>query len=332
MLPPDFYKAENVFDWDYHPNTYSLFTEAVKYNNSIQIPSSRNDKKKIYLINLFPQKDIVHDKGSFYCDGSTTDLQKTIEFIYQKMDRITALITIMKSHLAYHIMFPYFWVDHKNAFLEPYAIVNSEKIQSGYIRPNPELSWWVANNNYEWLKKQVFYYCYELERKGSSLILWPPHCIAGTKGHCLSGAYSEVQLFHSYVRDYQPIISTVGSNVLFESKSIFNAEVGKRFDKQPMTTDNTKLFSYLSQADALIFTGQSANFNIVPSINYMIEKSKEMNLALLSKIYLVSDCMSNRNTNKTDAQELKLMSILQKYKQMGINIVETTDLSWIDHI
>ncbi len=61
---------------------------------------------------------------------------------------------------------------------------------------------WLAGGDYDWLLRQVEYYCQELERKGKyKLYLWPPHCLLGSAGHDLAGVIQEARMFHAHARE-----------------------------------------------------------------------------------------------------------------------------------
>src|SRR5690606_7128882 len=132
------------------------------------------------------QKDFCFPEGSLYVagrsgTGAIDDNRRLAEFVYRNLGAITDITTTMDTHFAYQIFFPAFWVDEDERPLVAHRVITADEVQRGAVRPNPAVARWLCKGNYGWLRRQVEFYCRELEKAGKyQLYLWPPHCILGS--------------------------------------------------------------------------------------------------------------------------------------------------------
>ncbi|MFH2143402.1 MAG: nicotinamidase [Bacteroidota bacterium] len=338
MILPSIYKSKNAENWTYRPDDMQIFQEAVQYANDNKVPHASKDKKKIHLLLIDVQKDFCYPEGTLYVggrdgQGAIENNKKIAEFIYQKIDRITNITTTLDTHFAYQIFFPWFWLDSTDRYLSPHTIITTEMIKKGEVKPNPAIAWWLCNNNYMWLEKQVAFYTQELEKAGKyQLYLWPPHCIIGTDGHCLAGIIHEARMFHSFTRGAQSLAEIKGGHPLTENYSILSPEVLLRYDGQALVQKNVRFIKTLLDSDAVIIAGQAASHCVKSSIEDLLNEIKAQDPTLVQKVYIMKDCMSSvvipGGPDFTDTAK----QALDKFTSEGMNVVESTDIAWIDKI
>lgn len=338
MILPDIYKPQNAEEWSYRTNDFKVFSEAVQYANAHQIPHSTNDRKKIHLLLIDLQKDFCFPEGTMYVAGRSgvgaiEDNKRIAEFIYQRIDKITNITTTLDTHFIYQIFFPWFWLDENDTYLTADTIVTIEQIKTGKVKPNPAIAWWLCSGNYKWLVNQVAYYVQELEKIGKyQFYLLPPHCLIGSEGHCLAGIIHEARMFHSFVRGSQSLTEIKGGNPLIENYSAFSPEVKMRYDGKALAQKNVRFIQTLLDSDAIIIAGQAANDCIRSTVEDLLIEIKMKDPGFVSKVYIMKDCMSSvvlpGGIDYTDDTEI----FLNNFAREGINIVESTDTTWINEI
>jgi nicotinamidase-related amidase len=202
-------------------------------------------------------------------------------------------------------------------------------LRAGLLRPNPALAKWVAGGDEEWLRRQVEYYCEELERRGQfTLYLWPPHCIAGSEGHALAGVIHEARLFHSYARLSPGQIAVKGEHPLTEFYSAIRPEVMTTFEGEPLAEPNTVFLDALASADAVILAGQAASHCVRATAEDLMA---HLDPSELGKIYLLTDCMTSIAVPAPDRPGEFLFDFtpraeatLARAAEAGMHLVEST--------
>ncbi len=295
---PPFYEAGNVARADYWPDQQQMLVEAAHWRRRYTIAPCGADRFVLHLLLVDMQKDFCLPEGSLYVAGHSgrgalEDSRRTAEFIYRELSRITHITTTLDSHLAYQVFSPSFWLDANGRHPSPHQEINVADLDAGRFRPNPAVAPWLCDGDYEWLRRQVRYYCEELEREGKyTLYLWPPHCIIGSEGHALVGLVHEARLFHDYVRQSQSWTEVKGNNPLTENYSVLRPEVLTRHDGGVLAEKNTRFLGRLLEADAVLIAGQAASHCVRFTIEDLLGEASARQLRLAEKLYLLTDCMS----------------------------------------
>jgi nicotinamidase-related amidase len=293
---PDFYQPENASDWTYSPDQQSLLDVAGLWRRVHRIPSSAADQYRIHLLLIDVQKDFCFPEGTLYVGGRSgrgalDDNDRTVRFIYRNLANITDISCTMDTHFPYQIFFPSFWVDEHGNPPRPHREVTLSDVESGELRPNPDIAHWIANGNTAWLQRQVEHYCRELERVGKyKLYLWPPHCLLGSSGHALVGVVHEARLLHAYARGARSWIEMKGTHPLTEFYSALAPEVLTRFDGGILAERNVRFLNTLLEYDAVVIAGQAASHCVKSTIEDLLT---QIDPALTRKVYILRDCMSS---------------------------------------
>ncbi|MHA1207369.1 MAG: nicotinamidase [Candidatus Hodarchaeales archaeon] len=336
MIVPSIYKKDNAGSWSYRPDEMKIFEEAVTHANANKIPHSSKDKKKVHLLLIDVQKDFCHKEGNLYVggrsgEGAIEDSQRITEFIYRKVDRITEITTTLDTHFAFQIFFPWFWLDINDRYLEAHSVIDTDMIKTRKVRPNPAISWWLANNNYMWLEQYVAHYTTELEKAGKyQLYIWPPHCIIGSEGHNVVGIIHEARMFHCFARGSQSLAEIKGGHPLTENYSVLSPEVRTRQDGQVLTQKNVRFIKTLLDSDIVIIAGQAASHCVKSTIDDLLGEIKAQDPSLAKKIYIMKDCMSSVVVPSGPDFTDDANNALDQFASEGMHVVESTDDKWLD--
>lgn len=293
---PDFYDSANASRWGYVPDQVSLVRRAAEWREEHRIAPAAEDRRRVQLVLIDLQKDFCFPEGTLYVGGRSgrgalEDNDRIARFIYRNLASLTEITCTLDTHYPLQIFSPSFWLDESGMVPPAYTEVTVADLRSGRLRPNPAVARWVAGGDEEWLRRQVEYYCEELERGGRyTLYLWPPHCMAGSEGHALVGVIHEARLFHSYARLSPARVAVKGEQALTEFYSAIHPEVATTFDGKSLAAPNTTFLEALGTADAVILAGQAASHCVRSTAEDLL---KHLDEASLRKIYLLTDCMTS---------------------------------------
>jgi len=339
-LPPHV-DAAHAADWNYSPDQQALFAAATQWRRAHDIPRASASDPNVHLLVVDAQKDFCFPRGTLYVGGrsgrgAVEDNERLAAFIYRNLGTITRLTTTMDTHLAYQIFFAPFWLDRDGASLQPHTVITTDDIRSGHARPDPDLAWWLCDGDNDWLRRQVEYYCAELERGGRyELYLWPPHCILGSDGHALAGVIHEARMFHSFVRGVQSWSEIKGTNPLTENYSVLRPEVLTTFDGRLLAHKNEAFIATLLSADMVVVAGEASSHCVRSSVEDLLEEIVARDPALARKVYLLGDCMSavtvpdGKGGFVADFTE-QAMAAERRFVAAGMRVVRSTDpiASW----
>jgi len=334
-LPPHF-EASNAERWEYRPDQQALFDAAQQWRREHDIQPAAAAARNVHLLIVDMQKDFCFPEGTLYVGGRSgrgaiEDSARLASFIYRNLENLTDITTTMDTHFAYQIFFASFWLGSGDIPLSPYRTVTAEDIKSGEARPNPDLAWWLAGGDYDWLLKQAQFYCEELEREGKyTLYLWPPHCVLGSEGHSLVGVIHEARLFFSFARGSQSWVELKGDHPLTEHYSVFRPEVTRQFDGSPLAEGNQELVNDLLSADALIIAGEASSHCVKNSVDDLLGEIEARDPSLASKVYLLTDCMSAVTVPDGKGGFLadftpEAEAALARYAEAGMHLVRSTE-------
>lgn len=296
---PEFYDPAHVARWDHRPDQQAVFEAAVRWRAAHAIAPAGSDSRRIVLLLVDLQRDFCFPEGTLYVGGRSgrgalEDNDRLVRFLYRNLARITEVTCTMDTHFPFQIFSPPFWQDASGAPLTAHREVTAEDITDGRVRPHPDLAAWLCGGDYDWLLRQVTFYCRRLEEAGRyRLYLWPPHCLLGSDGHALVGAVHEARLFHAYARSAPNGVEVKGGHPLTENYSVLSPEVLERHDGGPLAGRNSALVDSLLSADALVVAGQAASHCVKSTLEDLREAIAARDPALAARVYVLRDCMSS---------------------------------------
>lgn len=296
---PGFYDPAHAARWDYRPDQQGVFEEATRWRAAHSIPPAAQDARRVLLLLVDVQKDFCFPEGTLYVGGRTgrgavEDNDRLARFLYRNLARITEVTCTLDTHFPFQVFSPAFWEDASGGPLTAHREIVAADIEQGRARPRRELAHWLAGGDYEWLLRQVTFYCRRLEQAGKyRLYLWPPHCLLGSDGHALVGTIHEARLFHAYARTAPDGIESKGGHPLTENYSVLSPEVLERHDGGALAARNAALVDRLLSADALIVAGQAASHCVKSTLEDLLEAITARDRALAARVYILRDCMSS---------------------------------------
>jgi nicotinamidase-related amidase len=296
---PEFYDPAHAARWDHRPDQQALLEAAMRWRDAHHIAPAATDARRVALLLVDLQKDFCFPEGTLYVGGRSgrgalEDNDRCVRFLYRNLARITEVTCTMDTHFPFQVFSPSFWRDDSGGVPSPHREITTEDIGSGRVRPNPEVAAWLCGGDYEWLRRQVAFYCRRLEEAGKyKLYLWPPHCLLGSDGHALAGTVHAARLFHSYARSARGAIEVKGGHPLTENYSVLSPEVLERHDGGLLADRNTALVDSLLSADALLVAGQAASHCVKSTLEDLLQAIAARDPSRAGRVYVLRDCMSS---------------------------------------
>lgn len=295
---PAFHDPAHAGEWSYRPDQQALLREAVAWRRAHGVTPAAADERRVHVLLIDEQKDFCFPEGSLFVGGrsgtgAVEDSRRMAAFLYRNARVITEITATLDTHHAHQIFFPSFWVDADGQPPAPHRVVTTDDLDSGRLRPNPDVAAWLCGGDERWLAQQVRHYCAELERAGKyQLYLWPPHCVLGSDGHALVGVIHEARMFHAFLRSSPARAEIKGGNPLTENYSVFAPEVLTRHEGGVLDQRNAGLLDLLLGTDALIVAGQASSHCVKSSLDDLLDEIQRREPALARRIYVLTDCMS----------------------------------------
>jgi nicotinamidase-related amidase len=245
------------------------------------------------------------ENGELPVTGSFDDVRRFLEFSYRNVKKISRFAYSLDTHLPKQIFFPCWWKDKDGNEPAPFTEITAESISNGFWEPV-----------YEAERERSIRYVENLKKSNKSLIIWPYHCIQGTKGAALDEQVANMINFHAVAKKVDPIIVVKGLDPLTEMYGIFQAEDYER------DTVNLDLLTEIAKYQKIIIAGEAASHCVMESVVQMVNHYANQR-EITSKIYVLEDCMSSiggfEDVTKERYEDLA--------KEYGINLVKSTELT-----
>lgn len=230
----------------------------------------------VCLLIIDPQNDFCDEKGALYVPGATKDMERLAYLIKHNGKQITNIIVTLDNHKDYHIANPIFWQDVEGIHPKKFTSIKSEDMFNGkWMTSNPEHS----EIAYEYLKA--------LEKSSRyNLIIWPPHCIIGSRGANLLPIISHA------VSEFDT--NTFGNvDYLFKSLNSFTEHYSAVKAEIPVPSDRNTLHDKqfimkITKADKVLIAGEALSHCVANTIMDLAVSSDDD----LSKFILLRDACS----------------------------------------
>lgn len=277
--------------------------EVITLGESENLPASVNDIEKNLLVVIDAQYDF-HEGGSLAVPGAREDTRRTTEFIYKWAHKITNILVSLDTHAIVQIFHPAFWFDKDGNHPGPYTVITLEDVRSGKY-----------NSLYI---NEAIKYLEGLEAgQKKQLVIWPYHCLQGTKGWLPEQELIKMVYFHSAARKARPFFLLKGQNPFSEMYGIYKEE----FSISGANFVNTKVLKLMEDYDKIYFLGQAKSHCVLESMKQFLEEYADRP-DITSKVYFVIDC-SSCVAGFEDATEKELQRLAKDY---GIKVVKSTDV------
>lgn len=304
MSLPAFYDSRKV-DQLYAPDTQTAIEEGLRANLK---PAAR-DGRRVILLLVDPQVDFIQTKGALYVPGAVEDTQRTIEWIYNNAEGITAIAASLDSHTPMQIFYPTWWTNEKGEHPEPYTSISVEDVQKGMWKPVIEPRWSID-------------YVHKLEKQArKTLMIWPYHTMIGTPGHAIVPVLYEAIAYHAAARRTQPTFLSKGAIAKTENYSILEPEV--KVPNHPLGGLNTAFLDMLATYDLIYVAGQAKSHCVLETVTSIMNYFKKQP-DVVKRLRFMIDCTSSVQHPEVDFDTLA-NEALAKFEKQGMHMVTSKD-------
>jgi nicotinamidase-related amidase len=239
---------------------------------STKISSAADDRHKVLLVVIDLQVDFMDD-GALPVPGAYEDVKRLTRWMYQNLSGITKIAVSLDTHVPHQIFHPCWWVDEKGINPTSYTVITLEDLDKGR---------WKAVFNPDESRE----YLIGLKEYGRlDLIIWPYHCIQGTKGAALEAQFANMLYAHEAARKSVPIHLVKGTDPLSEMYGIIKPE----FDRNNFA--NLSFLNLFEEYDQIVVAGQAKTHCVLSSVQQFFEHYRDRQ-DVLKKFYILEDCMS----------------------------------------
>jgi len=264
---------------------------------------------KNLLLIVDPQNDFILPGSPLCVDGADRDMKRLVAFMLEHRQEITEVMVTTDQHIPNQIFFSSWWADRNGTKPPVFTVITSADIESGK---------WIPQYKPDWSRA----YVKELENSGQApLVIWPAHCLAGSKGaeihKLLSDALGRLIVSHKYT----PVIVRKGMVPHTEHYGAFEACVPD--DDEPQSLLNTAMLSNLTKYDSIIIGGEAEDFCVRETIRQILRYFK-VNGIIKTKVVVLTDCMSM--VFKDEKSLARAKEVRQEFVQSGAQLVTSREL------
>ncbi len=186
--------------------------------------------EKTDLLIIDPQRDFCDpDIGTLVVPEAKDDMSRLASMIRRYKTKINRIHVTLDCHNLLDVAHPPMWKNGKGERPDPFTIITSQEIIDGVWTPV-----------FPGLRQRYIEYTAALEKGGKYLlIIWPPHCLIGSKGNNVVSDLFDALIEWEEVRPYNVNFVSKGSNPHTEHYSAVQAEVPDPADET--TQLNVKL-------------------------------------------------------------------------------------------
>jgi nicotinamidase-related amidase len=263
--------------------------------------------KKIDLLIIDPQIDFCDPNGSLFVNGADGDMKRLAAMVKRIGSKLNDIHVTLDSHHCFDIAHPIFWKDAGGKNPDPFTMISVADVESRkWITSIPSLM------------DKGLNYVKQLESNGRyPLVVWPYHCIIGSKGH---GVYPDLfdVLFEWEKNEIAQInYVTKGSNIYTEHYSAIQADVPDPAD--PSTQINTGLIKTLEETDQILVAGEAGSHCLANTVRDIANNFS--NQKYVEKIVLLEDA-----TSPVGGFENLQEDFIKEMKAKGMKMSKTTDI------
>jgi nicotinamidase-related amidase len=321
---PLFYDSESVGSL-FLERAAAVAAESQRFRESHHIRAAADDVERIAALGIDCQVAFCHPAASLFVPGAVEDTQRTIEWLYRNLARITTLFFTLDTHSVFQIFHPTSWVDPDGEHPQPLTVITARDVREGRWRPaltDPELPD---------ARAAALEYCERLEQSGRYVLtIWPYHALLGGLGHALVPALMEASLFHAVARQVDPVFEIKGRARFTENYSALSPEV-RSLQGREVGVFNAKLFDALMAHDRIYVFGQAKSHCVLETLRDLERECRRADSRLLEKIFILEDATSPVPAPPLDPLPEGLdfprvaATAFVAFREAGMHLVRTSD-------
>ncbi len=239
-----------------------------------------NNNQSVQLLLIDPQFDFCDPSGALYVPGAEEDVKRLSNMIKKYTGEIEDIHVTLDSHHYVHIAHPVFWVDSNQNHPDPFTLISIDDIAAG--------KWRAYNPGF--IKKAEDYVRSLSDNGRYQLVVWPPHCLIGSRGHAVvSELFDALKSWESQFNVVNMV--TKGSNLFTEHYSAVRADVIETDD--PFTMLNMRLVDALKNCGndgRILIAGEALSHCVANTIRDVADEFAEEEL---KKFVILEDASSN---------------------------------------
>lgn len=221
------------------------------------------------------QFDFCHPDGALFVPGAERDVERIASLIRRHADRIDQIVVTLDTHHLFDIAHPRFWQDATGNHPAPFTRISADDVAEERWEPR-------------FLPDKARQYVRDVETDGQfGHVIWPEHCLVGSRGAALHDTLLEALRYWSHERDRDYVAVPKGLYPLTEHFGIFQAQVPD--PAVPETQLNTELIADLDRFDTVYLMGEAKSHCVANSLKQLLNYAP----ALVPKVVVVTDCMSD---------------------------------------
>jgi len=266
--------------------------------------------ERIDLLIIDPQVDFCDPKGSLYVDGSEGDMQRVASMIDRFGDKISKIHVTLDCHYRISVAHPLMWRDSDGNPPPPFTLITSKDIKEGIWFPIfPDL------------RQRFIDYCEELENsKKYNHIIWPEHCLIGTRGNNILPVLCESLKKWEEKRKNNVNYVSKGSNIYVEHFGCLKAQVVDSSDSS--TQLNIRFLENLKSTNKLLISGEALSHCVKESVQGIADEFNDR--TLIEKIVLLEDGSSSVISPVVDFPAIA-QQFVEDMKSKGMKTAKTID-------
>ena len=224
--------------------------------------SSKGNSRNKILIVIDGQLDFTdRPESALPVPGGVFALAHTAEYIMRNASTIDAILATRDKHVPNHIAHAVRWVDREGNHPSGYTAITLAQIDAGdYRAADPALQ--------DVQRKYVA----GLESRGEeTLMVWPPHCLAGTPGYELDPALVEAFAFWESQTDRKVVYLDKGEHPDTEQYGAFAAAVP--VPGSPATFTNTEVVHWVNSFGIKVWTGLALTHCVMSTMQQAFDET-----------------------------------------------------------
>lgn len=237
--------------------------------------------EKIHLVVIDPQNDFCltpQEGATLSVAGANDDMDRLSTMIDRIGEKLEDIHVTLDTHHQFDIAHPIYWKDSAGKSPTPFTVITAKDVADGVWTPTVPS-----------LYARSLAYVRGLEaNKRYPLMIWPPHCLIGTKGH---NVYDKLMTsLMKWESDNRAMVDfiTKGSNPYTEHYSAVKADVP---DPADITTKvNTAFIETLQNSDIVLIAGEASSHCVANTMRDIVNEFPDKSCA--KKIILLTDAMS----------------------------------------
>ena len=236
--------------------------------------------KGTHLFIIDPQNDFCKQGGSLFVTGADKDMSRLAKMLNKNIKQIKSITVTLDSHNDVHIAHPVFTVDANGNRPAPYTLISHDDVATGKYR----------GYRPDWTKI-LLDYTEKLEKTGKyKLMVWPPHCLIGTPGHCVVDELNESFRQWTLTKGRNVDFVTKGSNPYTEHYGAVKAEVEQDDDASTKLNENLIKLLMNTGDDDILIAGEALSHCVANTIRQVAE---QFTPDQIKKFVLLTDACSN---------------------------------------